>query len=145
MKWIKFRQTGTLTLEGRKNGITFEIHGRGERFHVLTTDMKGLGRSILTAGHQEFDLNGAKKFCQRIAAGEIDVAALKAKYQAEDIERERQEVQRNVGEAKRFRAKLERAGLSYREFAELEAEAQELSDISRRVLVALERGEGIPT
>lgn len=144
MKWIKFRQTAPLILKGEKNGISFTVYKTGDRWVVGATDLKRFGRGIHTAGHQEFDLKGAKKFCQRLAAGEIDARALKIRYEAEDMERERKAIQKRVEEAKSFRAKLERAGISYWKFAELEAEAAELPDISRRVLVALERGEGIP-
>lgn len=88
---------------------------------------------------------GGKKYMRNISLRELFGLRNKAAAEAEDAERERQAVRRSIDTAKRFRAKLEAAGISYQKYTELEDEAIELSEMSRKVLVALERGEGIPT
>ena len=58
-------------------------------FYVAANDIKGKGRTIYTAGHEYFTLEGAKELCQQIMAGEANLAERKARYAAEDIEKER--------------------------------------------------------
>lgn len=54
---------------------------------VRHKDIESLG--FTTAGHRHFTLEGAKEFCQKIAAGEIDPEAILAEFAAEDDAKER--------------------------------------------------------
>ena len=94
MKEIKFKNVG-VDLRGRQNGMTFSILMDYERVttggpayyvgvHSDTEDFPWLS----TWGHRYFDVDSAKEFCRRIAAGKIDVEALRAEFAAEDAARE---------------------------------------------------------
>lgn len=152
-KEIKFKPAyrGAKALEGRQDGVIFKIHRslRPEHvddpaYSVMATDTKGQGRNISTSRHQYFTLDGAKEFCQQIAAGEIDLEALRAKFDAEDMAKERRAVHKATEEAKEFRAKLEAAGISYETLLDLSAENEALDSMARNILMGLERGEDLP-
>ena len=95
-KEIKFLCKDGQTREGRQDGVMFWIRKDQKReqdglpaFYVAANDIKGKGRTIYTAGHEYFTLEGAKELCQQIMAGEANLAERKARYAAEDIEKER--------------------------------------------------------
>ena len=130
-KEIKFRNNRG-SYEGRQDGVIYRIVAdrtllgtAAPAYTVDAYDTKGKGRTISTRGHFRLHLDGAKGFCQQIAAGEIDLEAATA-------------------EAKEFRTKLEAAGISYHKLLELEAEREKLSGISHNILLGWERGEGLP-
>lgn len=149
-KEIKFRNDRG-SYEGRQDGVIYRIYADrtllgtcAHAYSVSAYDTKGKGRTINTSGHVRFHLDGAKEFCQQIAAGEIDLEELRQRFAAEDAAKEQAAVQAATAEAKEFRAKLEAAGISYHKLLELEAERENLSGIAHNILVGWERGEGLP-
>ena len=145
-KEIKFRNNRG-THEGRQDGVIYRIVAdrtllgtAAPAYTVDAYDTKGKGRTISTRGHFRLHLDGAKEFCQQIAAGEIDLEELRQRFEAEDAAKE----QAATAEAKEFRTKLEAAGISYHKLLELEAERENLSSIAHNILVGWERGEGLP-
>jgi hypothetical protein len=88
-KEIKFLCKDGQTREGRQDGVMFWIRKDQKReqdglpaFYVAANDIKGKGRTIYTAGHEYFTLEGAKELCQQIMAGEANLAERKARYAA---------------------------------------------------------------
>lgn len=79
---IKFRDhCGDLV--GRQNGMMFIIRTEpgviaGTPAHWVTVIPGGGAPNFSTMGHQYFHLDEAKEFCRQIAAGEIDLADLRA-------------------------------------------------------------------
>ena len=80
-KEIKFLCKDGQTREGRQDGVMFWIRKDQKReqdglpaFYVAANDIKGKGRTIYTAGHEYFTLEGAKELCQQIMAGEANLA-----------------------------------------------------------------------
>ena len=99
---------------------------------------------VSTGGRIYFHLDAAMEFCQKIAAGEIEVEDVLAEFEAEDAARE-QAVMREVTEkAKKFHARLDAMGLSYRELLELEVLRSGLGSMGHNILMGYERGEGWP-
>ena len=163
-KEIKWRWEARGTMIGRQNGIIFRIYhpwDMPEREHTVSCyDTKGSARTISTAGYRKFTWEEAVEFCQAIAAGEIDLEDLRARFDAEDManmvahlraefaaieaERERQALRKAVEEAKEFRGHLEAAGISYNTLLELEALRGNLGSLGHNALLGFERGEGWP-
>ena len=84
-KEIKFLCKDGQTREGRQDGVMFWIRKDQKReqvglpaFYVAANDIKGKGRTIYTAGHEYFTLEGAKELCQQIMAGEANLAERKS-------------------------------------------------------------------
>lgn len=149
-KEIKFRRE-IRTLEGRQDGVIYRIYegptlagGCAPACTVTAYDTKDLGRTISTSGHLLFHLDAAKEFCQRIAAGEIDLEDLRAKFAAEDAAKDREAILAATERAKAFRGRLEAAGISYTTLLELEALHDKLGNLAHNILLGLERGEGLP-
>lgn len=149
-KEIKFLCKDGQTREGRQDGVMFWIRKDQKReqdglpaFYVAANDIKGKGRTIYTAGHEYFTLEGAKELCQQIMAGEANLAERKARYAAEDIEKERRAVAAATEQAKAFRDKLEATGISYHELLALEQAHEDLGDMAHNILIGYERGEGL--
>lgn len=86
-KEIKWRREGRGTMIGRQDGIIFRIFrlwDAPERGHTVSCyDTRGTGREISTAGYREFTWEEAVEFCQKIAAGEVDLEDLRARFDAE--------------------------------------------------------------
>lgn len=152
-KEIKFRRSapGSATMEGRQDGVIYRIHGdrtllgtASPAYTVSTYDTKEKGRTINTAGHINFHMDGAKEFCQQIAAGEVDLDALRQRFEEETAAKDQAALRAATAEAKAFREKLEAAGISYQKLLGLEAERANLSSIAHNILVGLERGEDLP-
>ena len=89
-------------------------------------------------------MDAAKEFCQQIAAGEIDLETLQEKFAAEDAAREQEAIRADTERAKKFRTRLEAAGISYMELLELEALRANLGGLAHNILIGYERGEGWP-
>lgn len=150
-KEIKFMCRDGRTFEGRQDGVLFWIREnqilrrRGlPCYYVAANDTKGKGRTVFTGDHEHFTLEGAKKLCQQIMAGEANLAERKARYAAEDIEKERRAVAAATEQAKAFRDKLEAAGISYHELMALEQAHEDLGNMAHNILLGWENGEGFP-
>ena len=116
-KEIKFRRDGRV-YEGRQNGVIFRLYEDRDKiktcapaYSVTAVDTKNEGREICTAGHQYFHLDAAKEFCQQIAAGEIDLETLQEQFAAEDAAVEREAIRADAERDKKFRTRLEAAGI----------------------------------
>ena len=113
-------------------------------YTVSCHDTKKTGRTINTAGHMTFTWEEAVEFCQQIAAGEVDLETMRAKFAADDAAKERTAIRRSIEEAKRFQEELEKAGISYRMLLHLTALQQEMDGLAHNILLGFERGEGWP-
>lgn len=149
-KEIKFRNNRG-SYKGRQDGVIYRIIAdrtllgtAAPAYIVDTYDTKDKGRTISTRGHFRLHLTDAKEFCQKIAAGEVDLEEMRQKFAAEDAAKEQAAIQKATAEAKGFREKLETAGISYHTLLELEAEREKLSGISHNILLGFENGEGWP-
>ena len=94
-KEIKFLCKDGQTREGRQDGVMFWIRKDQKReqdglpcYYVAANDTKGKGRTVFTGDHEYFTLEDAKELCQQIMAGEANLAERKARYAAEDMEKE---------------------------------------------------------
>ena len=147
-KEIKWRREGRGTMAGRQDGIIFRIFrpwDAPERGHTVSCyDTKETGRTISTAGYREFTWEEAVEFCQKIAAGEIDLEDLQAQFDAEDMAKEREAVRKTTEKAKRLAAMLERYGMKYTDLLELEVMRQALGEMGHQILMGYHRGEGWP-
>lgn len=150
-KEIKFMCRDGRTFEGRQDGVLFWIREnqilrrRGlPCYYVAANDTKGKGRTVFTGDHEHFTLEGAKELCQQIMAGEANLAERKARYAAEDMEKERRAVASATEQAKAFRDKLEATGISYHELLALEQAHEDLGDMAHNILLGWENGEGFP-
>jgi hypothetical protein len=132
-KEIKFKLDYPV-YEGRQDGVIYRIYTdttangtTGPRCTVSTHDTKGKGRTIRTTGHRYFHLDGAKEFCQQIAAGEIDLEALRAEFAAEDAAKEAAAVQgTNMAIVSVYTSQ---AILSLREYMEEEKHVREVAEL----------------
>ena len=77
-------------------------------------------------------------------AGEANLGERKARYAAEDIEKERRAVAAATEQAKAFRDKLEAAGISYHKLLALEEARRDMNDLAHHILLGWENGEGFP-
>lgn len=150
-KEIKFMCRDGRTFEGRQDGVLFWIREnqilrrRGlPCYYVAANDTKGKGRTVFTGDHEHFTLEGAKELCQQIMAGEVNLAERKARYAAEDMEKERRAVAAATEQAKAFRDKLEAAGISYHELLALEQAHEDMGNMAHNILLGWENGEGFP-
>ena len=94
-KEIKFRRDGKL-FYGQQNGVKYSIHearrlheDESEQYYVSVNYPNERHRSFTTNGYRTFDLDGAKAFCQQVAAGEFDPAPIHAAQAAAKAEREK--------------------------------------------------------
>lgn len=149
-KEIKFRRT-RWNWEGRQDGVIYRIHedrtlaGTCAPSHSVSTyDTKGQGREIDTVGYRLFHMEAAKELCQQIAAGEIDLEAMRVEFAAEDAAKKRAAVRAAVEAAKKFHTRLEAVGLKYTDLLELEDLRHNLGEVGHNILLGYERGEGWP-
>ena len=150
-KEIKFLCKDGQTREGRQDGVMFWIRKDQKReqdglpcYYVAANDTKGKGRTVFTGDHEYFTLEGAKELCQQIMAGEANLAERKARYAAEDMEKERRAVAAATEQAKAFRDKLEGVGISYHKLLALEEARRDMNDLAHHILLGWENGEGFP-
>ncbi len=149
-KEIKFRNDRG-SYEGRQDGVIYRIYAdktllgtAAPAYTVTAYDTKEKGRTINTSGHTRFHLDEAKEFCQQIAAGEVNLERVRQQFAAEDYEKEQEAIQAATVEAKAFRGKLEKAGISYHKLLDLMAERENLSGMAHNILLGWEKGEGLP-
>ena len=150
-KEIKFLCKDGQTREGRQDGVMFWIRKDQKReqdglpcYYVAANDTKGKGRTVFTGDHEYFTLEDAKELCQQIMAGEANLAERKARYAAEDMEKERRAVAAATEQAKAFRDKLEGVGISYHKLLALEEARRDMNDLAHHILLGWENGEGFP-
>lgn len=151
-KWkeIKFRRT-RWNWEGRQGGVIYGIYEERAMtrtcapLHSVSVYNTLTGERVIdTAGHRLFHMDDAKEFCQQIAAGEIDLEAMRAEFAAEDVAREQAAIQAATRDAKKVHARLDAVGLKYLDLLELEAVRHDLGEIAHNILLGYERGEGWP-
>ena len=147
---IKFRDRAG-DLAGCQNGMKFYIFKDKElattcapAHSVAVYTMNG-ELLVSTGGRKYFHLDGAKEFCQKIAAGEIKVEDVLAEFAAEDMAKEQAAIREVTERAKKFHARLDAMGLKYRNLLELEVLAHSLGDMGHNILLGYERGEGWPS
>ncbi len=150
-KDIQFMCRDGRTFEGRQDGLlVWILENRIRRqqglpcYYVAANDTKGKGRTVFTGDHEYFTLEDAKELCQQIMAGEANLAERKARYAAEDMEKERRAVAAATEQAKAFRDKLEATGISYHELLALEQAHEDLGNMAHNILLGWENGEGFP-
>ena len=150
-KEIKFMCRDGRTFEGRQDGVLFWIREnqilrrRGlPCYYVAANDTKGKGRPVFTGDHEYFTLEEAKELCQQVMIGGANLEERKARYAAEDAEKERRAVAEATEQAKNFRGRLEAAGISFGKLLELEDALDDLSFMARNILLGWENGEGFP-
>ena len=149
-KEIKFRRDYR-DLIGQQDGVVYRIYENrtlagtcAPACTVSAYDKKEKGRTINTAGHQYFHRDAAVEFCQQIAAGEIDLEAMRVQFAAEDQRKEQEAIRDATERAKAFRDKLEAVGISYMTLLELEALRGNLGNIGHNILLGWEHGEDLP-
>lgn len=150
-KEIKFQKVHG-ALRGRQNGMEFWIYKdqdlettNAPANFVVIYPKSNQPQKVSTGGRQYFRLDGAKEFCQKIAAGEIDLEDLQASYDAEDAAKELAAIREVTEKAKKFHARLDDMGLKYTDLLELEVLAHGLGDMGHNILLGYERGEGWPS
>ena len=77
-------------------------------------------------------------------AGEANLAERKARYAAEDIEKNGGRLRLATEQAKAFRDKLEAAGISYHELMALEQAHEDLGNMAIQYPAGLGEWEGFP-
>ena len=85
------------------------------------------------------------EFCQKNAAGEVDLEDLRARFDAEDMAKEREAVRKTTEKAKRLAAMLEGYGMKYTDLLELEVMRHALGEMGHQILMGYHRGEGWPS
>ena len=118
-KEIKFRRDGKL-FYGQQNGVRYTIHemrhlheNESERYFVSVAYPNERQRNFSTNGYHTFDLEGAKDFCQQVAAGEFDPTPLHKVQAAVKAEQERAALEYATKQASDFKAKLDAHKIRY--------------------------------
>lgn len=124
-KEIKFRRNGKL-FYGQQNGVKYSIHeahrlheAASEQYYVSVNYPNERHRSFTTNGYRTFDLDGAKAFCQQVAAGAFDPAPIHAAQAAAKAEREKAALEHAAKQAADFQGKLDAHRLNFSTFLEL--------------------------
>lgn len=124
-KEIKFRRDGKL-FYGQQNGVKYSIHearrlheDESEQYYVSVNYPNERHRSFTTNGYRTFDLDGAKAFCQQVAAGEFDPAPIHAAQATAKAEREKAALEHAAKQAAAFQGKLDAHRLDFSTLLEL--------------------------
>ena len=123
-KEIKFRHIGLHSLEGRQNNILYQIYWQHRDRDTLTYavsihNLEDPGQNISTQNRQEFSLEVAKKFCQDVAAGRVDLNALRREYDEIHQTMKMRAEEKARQEVDAFRHSLVDAGITFSAFLEL--------------------------
>ena len=103
-------------------------------------------KNLNTGRHRRFEtMEAAAEFCEALANGEATLEEIQAQFDAEDAERERRAVKAATERAKAFRDKLEGLGISYATLLDLMDQQMNMDDLTHRILLGFERGEGLPS
>ncbi len=150
-KKIKFQDRHG-DLRGRQNDMELWIRkdesqtkSGEQRYFVAIYPVSNNPQHISPLSGQDFDLAGAKEFCQKIAAGEIKLEDMQVAYDAEDAAKEQAAIRDVTERAKKFHVRLDAMGLKYRDLPELEVLAHSPGDMGHNILLGYERGEGCPS
>lgn len=138
-KEIKFRRIGLHSLEGRQNNILYHICWRhSDRdtlvYAVSIHNLEDPSQNISTENRQEFTLEGAKKFCQDVAAGRADLKALRREYDEIRQAMKTRAAEKARQEADAFRNSLADAGITFLTFLELMEQFDQLDSMARSFL-----------
>lgn len=90
-----------------------------EQYYVSVNYPNERHRSFTTNGYRTFDLDGAKAFCQQVAAGEFDPAPIHAAQAAAKAEREKAALEHAAKQAAAFQGKLDAHRLDFSTLLEL--------------------------
>ena len=111
---------------GQQNGVKYSIHearrlheDESEQYYVSVNYPNERHRSFTTNGYRTFDLDGAKAFCQQVAAGEFDPAPILAAQAAAKAEREKAALEHAAKQAAEFQGKLDAHRLDFSTLLEL--------------------------
>ena len=138
-------------LVGRKNGMMFLIRTEPglvdtcEPSYWVSMVPGNGGLTLSTVGHQYFHLNEAKEFCEKIAAGEIDIENLRASYRAKAKAEEQAALLKATEQAKKLYRVLKDLNMSYQSLLTLEGMREDMGEIGHNILLGYERGEGWPS
>lgn len=134
-KEIKFRRVGLHSLEGRQNNIIYQIYWRrcdGDLAYVVSIhNLKDPNKNISTQNHQQFTLESAKKFCQDVAAGRVDLEALRKEYDERRQSLKAQATERARQEARTFQHSLSATGITFSAFLALVEQFDQLDSTAR--------------
>lgn len=138
-KEIKFRRVGSHSLEGRQNNIVYQIYWRrydgDELAYVVSIhNLNAPSQNISTQNHQQFTLEGAKKFCQDVAAGRVDLDALRREYDEINEAMKIRAKEKARQEADVFRHSLTDTGITFSAFLELMEQFDQLDSMARSFL-----------
>ena len=135
-KEIKFRRDGKL-FYGQQNGVKYSIHearrlheDESEQYYVSVNYPNERHRSFTTNGYRTFDLDGAKAFCQQVAAGEFDPAPIHAAQAAAKAEREKAALEHAAKQAAAFQGKLDAHRLDFSTLLELTEWEQQKAELN---------------
>lgn len=102
-------------------------------------------KNLDTKRHRRFEtLEAAVAFCEDLADGKVTLEEIRAQFDAEDAKKEQEAIRAATEQAKRFRAKLEAAGITYGALLDLMDEQINMDELAHRILLGYERGEGWP-
>lgn len=135
-KEIKFRRVGHHSLEGRQNNIVYQIYWRRYDKDKLTYvvsihNLKDPSQNISTQNHQQFTLEGAKEFCQDVAAGRVELNALRKEYAEVNRASKARTTEKARQEAHVFQHSLAKAGITFSAFLELAEQFDQLDSLAR--------------
>ena len=103
-------------------------------------------KALDTKHHRRFEtMEAAAEFCEALADGKVTLEEIRAQFEAENAERERRAVKAATERAKAFRDKLEGLGISYATLLDLMDQQMNMDDMTHRILLGFERGEGLPS
>lgn len=102
-------------------------------------------KSLNTGNHRRFEtMEAAAEFCEDLATGKVTLEEIQAQFDAEDAAAEQAAIKAATERARAFRDKLEALNISYATLLDLMDEQINMGDLSHRILLGYERGEGLP-
>ena len=102
-------------------------------------------KALDTKHHRRFEtMEAAAAFCEDLADGKVTLEEIRAQFDAEDVAAEQAAIKAATERARAFRDKLEALNISYATLLDLMDEQMNMGDLSHRILLGYERGEGLP-